>query len=800
MRLFLLFACLIFENTSFSQVPVHLNDSGGLKNDRKISDSLLQENKSNIDDEVNKLKSDSRSNLASLEVHADSSARASYINSGKSKLIDTKSYIRSIPKRTYLGIKNELPKGKDLFRFTMQLRSENFITTAQNPMIRSELAYSRLYMSPTFTVMGLPFTSNLFFTTESNNTYKNNFFAFRLDVNAMKRMAEERMRKEVDEIRKLDRMRQIDLNKNALESKRYQQEMDKLKNEIPDYKNIDNVLMQETERQSKEYLDKQKAELEERLKNATEEEKTRLQSEYDRRKDSLLSVNRGKLNDSLSSAKAKAGEHLDTAKINRLLKLQSRLEQLESKRKEIERLRQIDTAGMASKITGVRNPDQLRKLAGESGKGAIGKFLAVDRLGIGLIAPTYSEFTLYVASVKGLDIGVSKEKYFYDLSIGRMSRQFMGPFSAEKPMFDRNVAAFRFGLGGRSDDHLSIEYMNAFDTKIDSLSPNVNNTVLNINFKYEFLNSLTLEGDAAQSNYRERYSGLNGMTSGSSGNEVFDANTHRAYRFKATQIAGKNTELQVEARQVGAAFRSVGNPFLRRNFREVDAKLEQSFWKKKIKLQANYKEMRDNLLELNSSTNRLNGWGVKLQTSFEKLPNVTFSHSPYQQGNNHPDSLYRTNNQFSITMLMLTYRKRFKGFNWNTMAGMTRSAMEISGRGPVAYRMSTLTQNFQIGMRHNLVVAYLSNITAPFVDSLNSNSGQFSYSYLAKKGLSIGVVGEYTKYKNDAFRMGSGLTLGMNVIKNLSLNALFRYDKINGLWNLANQDVWTGRMVLIWRW
>ncbi len=798
MRILFTFACLIYGNITYTQEILYSFDS--CKNDFGANSSSFEYNFSgcqnkNSQSSSGKTRLDLRSFTDSLKLK--NSVKTSTDNSN-----DYGNRIFNFPRLTYDWLKNELPKGNDLLKFSMNMRSENFGTTSQNPMIRSELMYSRLYLSPTFTVLGLPFTSNLFFTTEANNTYKNNFFSFRLDVNALRRIAQERLRKEVEQAKKLDRSRQLELNKQALETKKYQQELDKVESEMNEYKQWNSQIQNQAQLKSKAYLDKERAQLEEQLKTASDEQKEQMIAAYNQKSDSVQNALRSQLEDSAAKLKGTM-PNLDTSKLNRINRLKTKMEQLNQRAKEIESLRQKDTLGLSEKAEGLRHPEKLKSMTQGQlpGKGLMNRFLSVDRLGVGLIAPMYSEFTLSAASVKGLDIGVSKTNWYYDISLGRMTKQFTGPFSSVQPEYDRNMAIARIGLGERNNAHLAVEYFSAFDTKVtDSMSPMVNNGVLALEFKYVFLKHLTVDGDLAQSNYKEKFNSLNISSSSNSSNSIFNIRDSRAYRLKATQEAGKNTKLQVEARQVGAAFRSLGNPFLRRNFREIDARLEQSFYKKQILLQANYKEMRDNVLELNQATNRLKGWGIKLQTAFEKWPNLTLSHSPYQQGNNHPDSLYRTNNQFSISMAMLTYKKRFKGLNWNMMACATRSAMEIYGRGPVDYRMLTITNMVQLGLRHNIMLNYMSNTTLPGVDSLNSNSIQFNYIYLAKKGFTIGTIGEHTIYKNQAFRSGGGLTASANLIKNLSLSALVRYDKIDGLWRLENQDVWTGRLVLLWSW
>ena len=739
------------------------------------------------------------------------SEKTKYKRSSNQKIEGVKSSINSIPKRALTTIQNKqksyferfkskLPPKENLFKFSLQLRSESFATNAQNPMQRNELMYSRLYVSPKFTVLGLPFTSNLFYTTESNNTYKNNYFAFRLDVNSLRQSAVEQMQKEIDELNKVDRLRQFEISAKSIESDKINQQMEVLKKQVPDYDNWQQTLKQEAERKVNEKLDAEKKALEEKLKTASEKEKEELMQAYGHKKDSMLLSVKSSINDSISAIRAKTGENLDTAKLNKLLALEKQYESLQKQKEKLELLRKADTTGMASKIAGIRNPKNIRDQmkSGMPNQGLLKSVLAVDRFGIGLTGAMYTDFTLSNMSLKGVDIGVSKKKYFWDATIGKTSKQFILPFSSSKIVYNRPTGALRFGIGSRSSDFLALTYFSAFDLNaIDSFAPNVNNSVLSIGGKLSLLKGMTVEGEWAQSQYKEQYH-YKVITTNTSNN--ISANGTMSYQLKAVQQSGKNTKFEIQTRQVGAAFRTIGNPFLRRNFRELETKVEQLFFKQKIKFSASYKEMRDNLNELNVTTNRIKGYGLKINTSFDKYPNLMLSYSPYIQGNNHPDSLYRTNNQFSITTATINYKKRYKIYNWVGLVNYTKSTMEIGEKGQVAYKNISTTHSIQVGQRHNMLLSFFRNITAPFVDSLNSNSVQISYNYLAKKGLSIGLQTDYLKYKNNAYKQGVGLVATSAILKNLSVSGIIRYDKIDGLWKLENKDVFTGKMVLVWRW
>src|SRR5574343_375099 len=428
-------------------------------------------------------------------------------------------------------LNQRLKVNNNLFKFSIQVRSESFATNAQNPMQRNELVYSRLYVSPKFTVLGLPFTSNLFYTTEANNTYKNNYFAFRLDVNSLRQMATQQMQKELDEMYKLDRMRQVDINTNALASEKIQKKMEA-----------------------------EKKALEDKLRTASEQEKEKLLKAYEHKKDSMLSTYKQSINDSISDFKARSGEKLDTARLNKLMALERQYEQLQKQKEQIEALRKIDTAGMSSKIQGIRHPKNIREQmqSNAPNQGLLKSALAVDRFGIGITGAMYTDFTLSNLSLKGIDIGVSKKKYFWDATLGKAPKQFVGPFSPEKVRYNRPIGAFRFGLGARNADYISVTYFNAKDVNsFDSFVPNVNNAIISVSSKVKLLKGITVEGEWAQSQYREQYYFRN--TSGNASNNL-TVNATMAFQLKATHQAGKNTKLEVNARQVGAAFRTIGNP------------------------------------------------------------------------------------------------------------------------------------------------------------------------------------------------------------------------------------------------
>jgi hypothetical protein len=45
-----------------------------------------------------------------------------------------------------------------------------------------------------------------------------------------------------------------------------------------------------------------------------------------------------------------------------------------------------------------------------------------------------------------------------------------------------------------------------------------------------------------------------------------------------------------------------------------------------------------------------------------------------------------------------------------------------------------------------------------------------------------------------------GLQVNSTLFKNFTIGISSRYDRINGIWNLQNANVFTGRLVASWKW
>src|SRR5690606_19140070 len=224
-------------------------------------------------------------------------------------------------------------------------------------------------------------------------------------------------------------------------------------------------------------------------------------------KDSIERSNKGKLSDSLSKKNANLVT-MDSNSRKKYIELQQKLTELEDKYSEIQSLRVSDSILLSDKLNKEKDPKKILEDIGSSASGfkLLKSILNVERVGIGIVSPEYNQFVLNSVSLKGLDFAISKKDYFYDITVGRSTRNSFGPFSEQTQNFDRNIGVARIGVGTRDRNHISIEHFYGFDEAfIDSFSPKVINSVTNFHGKFGLLSGTSIEADWAFSTYKEQY-------------------------------------------------------------------------------------------------------------------------------------------------------------------------------------------------------------------------------------------------------------------------------------------------------
>jgi len=665
-------------------------------------------------------------------------------------------------------------------------RIEAYATNAQNPLQLNEKQYLRADINTNVVLMGLPFKTGFYYTTESQSLYNTNKIYFSFDAYAFKEKLHQSWKAQNDALMRKHKIREYNLAKLDAAEKSLQNKLDQLKTQIP----TETLLQSEAE--------KQKMEWEQKAQKETEVQKAK----YPSKADSLRNTKENSLRDSLSIKRQGLQDGVstkaDSGLINKYQRMEKQLAELKEQKAKLEALQQNDTL---NQILGfLRNPKQEKEAMMHSAQGKMKMALATDRFDMGAINPVYSEFTSQGILLRGLDWQVSNSRFFGGLSAGRTTLNLPHLFTRSKPKFGRNFGIVTAGIGSKEKNFIALTAMGAKDAKVDSIdlsNPPIKNTVLSLEGKYELLKPFTLEAEVAKSNYQFNNGAEHAITTVNDqpiSTSIWDQ-ANLAYKGSVTYINEKNTEASIQLRRVNPGFKSIGNLFLRTNIQEHEFKLKQAFYKQRIKLSLFYKENRDNVYNLLETTNRMKGYGGTLNVSIPKYPTLTVGYMPYEQGNNHPDSLLQTNNQFSMLFANLAYTKNMGAWNLILSGSATQSEMEI--RNANIFTTSTLYQSSLMGQYKNKfqsALSYSLQTTNPGIDSLNSSSIQYQMKYALSRKIRLGTQFNGSYFKSGGFKYEGGLSLAWQVAKKSALKLEGNVGKINQIWGFNHANMINGRV------
>ena len=196
----------------------------------------------------------------------------------------------------------------------------------------------------------------------------------------------------------------------------------------------------------------------------------------------------------------------------------------------------------------------------------------------------------------------------------------------------------------------------------------------------------------------------------------------------------KSSKLTATLDQKGIGFTSLGNPFHRTDYREIDLKFTQHFHDNKLHGEVYYKRFTNNLYGYADNSQTLRGVGFSLSSSFNAKPNFNVTHLPYQQGNNHSDSLFRSNNQFATTIVTLTHKKTYKTKRFNWMLTYTNAEVEYFRIGNSKKKTQSITAHQTFETFHWRISSDVQfNRVTPTVDTLNFASINVRANYEKRK-------------------------------------------------------------------
>lgn len=632
-----------------------------------------------------------------------------------------------------------------------QVNSENYISNLQNPWLRNELMYSRLTVNLNLSLIGLPIKVTGFHTTEKNNIYSNSYIKVQYDLESHKQEIKENYLREIDKYQK-------NLNLEEFLAKAIQDQIQNTQNQIDEH--IKNEVKQLDTTALKNEI---KSQLNHKIDSINQANKNKYSS------DSF--VNRNSFKDSLNKY------HSSQNKIDSLTKVK---DSLENKWNQWYESYKKDSAQVAEIYQMLQSKD-FNSLIDDSVSKYKNKF-EIKEFQIGQATLKYNEHTLLGLPIRGLDFKIQSNSLVYGFSVGRSINSNIFQNRNERPQYQKNLIGFNVEKK-RTDSKFGIYLFTSFDN--ERIIEKEKNSVISFQGEKTLFKKLQMAQIISFSDYSKRTpSQINSELTP----QVINLKDHLASTSNLNFQLFKNTKLMSKYSYYGNYFKTIGNLFLRTAYSEIELSIDQSFFKNKINTQIFYKELKNNPSEFSSQTDKLQGYGLNANTHFEKYPNFFLTISPYQQGNNHPDSIFRTFNQTNLIIAGMTYFKSINRFFLNSTLIYTHSGISGINLPKTQTNIFAIENSLQYDGNHEITLSNEWSKTQPNLDSLNFISHKIIYSNIIKQNLSVNFGVFTIKYGKQS--SVNGITSGLNYIfkKQTILNANFNYQRINNWWGVQGKN------------
>lgn len=742
----------------------------------------------NIDSVDLKLVTDSTLNLKHLILNIDSNVKSDFYSNSVPKKYAPKSILRN------LEIKPKL---------SGSIISESYGTNFQDPFTRSEAVYSRLYGAPSIQLLGLPFNIDFFYTTEDNSFYNSNYITLDFDIHAfrqqLRQKAEEKVQEQMD-AKKKAAQELTDVSKLEQQAKlKLEQEKQKLTQTLEEAKSF----ISDTSGLKQQALDKaveQKDKLIDSGKEKLDKQKDSLSTEVT---DTLSNLGVYQKGDSIFQQAQVWQDSIEKIKV-RVEQYQQHYDELKAKYEKLKEIDKLAKDSLNYLKENYANQDFILAKAKDHPKAQKILKLAskVETFQLGLTNPIFSEYTLNGIPVKGGHTIFEFRETKVQLAIGKTFRSEANTFGLDQPRpdFVRNVVgvSYKHKLGKQEQNSISLSSVTLFDDNTVELpQQNVLHAVdfegragAKVNYSLSLNHSILNKKESE--NAVITFTNDEGSVSSSFQNFI----DHFAIEGETEIKLSKTLNLTSSYKRVSPEYVSLGNPFLRNNFHEVDIKAKTKLFKRKITLTSFYKRLQDNITKLSETTNTMDGYGVSIRTNFRGPLNFQGQHSPYQQGNNNPDTAFRTDNQLAVTTANLIFNKKLGSTMLTSMLTYVNSTIEYNGGelqlNNTMYLSST---NFATG-KFNLSVAASRNITGPVVDTLNFWGVRFGITQKSGKKVTYSLNSFLDRYDVGAFRHRSILQASISAIPKTTVTFSAEAGTIQGLYGIRSKDVFGGRVLI----
>lgn len=639
---------------------------------------------------------------------------------------------------------------------------ESFATNYQDPFTLSEKMYTRIYGSPGITLGNLPFRVDFFLTTEPNTLYNSNNVNLSFDVEQFKNKLRDQKMQSVASLASKKQVlgtkkSQLEVYKEELDTKLSERllQLDSFTDLVDSYQvrsHINTTLtdkLPDTTRLRKE-INSMVNPYSDSLQHQADSNFRYRSTIYIDRRDSLHKTREEVLTQ----------YHQKQAEIELLRKRIDQVDSVLTTLKNIDSVIGVRTEQLTSNAT---NPTRYRVFASRNKKlqKLISLFDKIETLELGINYPVINQYSINGIPTKGVNLSFNHKNNRLQYVGGKTINTLINTFGLDQPgpEFTRNVHALAWSHR-RAKTEFKVSTTTMWDNANDA--PAHLNLVQTLDYAWQVTQRVNLSLGSAHSTYDEN------RTSNSETPQelsIFQSQLYQsAFHSELRARLDGKSKLKVRAERIYPGFMNLANPFMRSGYDQIDAKIDRKFFKRRLHVAGSYKHFQDNILGNNQGTNTMQGYGFSMRTALKKYPNVFIQHNPYEQGNNHPDSLFRTNTQLSVTSVGVIYTKKGTKGVTNILGSATRSYIDFNKpeEVPVENRFFTLSANTQRKTLRMGLNAY-RNTSLPSVDTLNYSGVRIDLEKTVKKTMKLTCSAFGDLYDSGSYRYLT--TLGVTYVK-----------------------------------
>lgn len=502
--------------------------------------------------------------------------------------------------------------------------------------------------------------------------------------------------------------------------------------------------------------------------------------------------------------------------LNQLKTTAEQIQQLTEKKNYLEGL-QKNLSGLTQTNYGdlsrLNDPTVLKQNLLEQGMftGLNKLFFGVKQFSIGTVYPYYSPLILNGIQVQGGAIEINPGLFFLNITGGNTHIGTANFLDIFKSAYQRWMIGGKIGLGKVERSHFFISYIHSFD-RVNTLPADVipavrpaQNDVLGVELQLTFWKGrikLLGEGAGAGFNRNSTDSALKVENTYYEKVPAFlkpnlSTSYDYAYIARGDFNFWKGSIISVYTEFIGPGYQSFGVPFLRNDVLRYGGRVEQQFWKNRLKATAKYRYEIDNLIQSKRFATTTHFYGAGVTFNMRKLPTLKLD--------------YNGNLRKGTFANQLTH-------SISASSGYSYKIAKTNMRTSVSYQwMMSNADSISLSdyTLHNTIVSHSITLKFPITVLMNVGFNQLTNTLAANRQVQFGAGVMSTPFKNfnaglnmdcvknlgRDYRLGTTLDLSYFFLKHLTLSTNLRFNRYQNYYITDlpfNEVVLTTRLAVTW--